>query len=77
VHEGHLLRASPIDRLIIDDAVPMARTFTLTGTAGEVRQRLAAMAAAGVTELVYQPMGPDIPRELRAFADAAGVSAVE
>jgi 5,10-methylenetetrahydromethanopterin reductase len=77
VHEGHLLRASPIDRLIIDDAVPMARTFTLTGTAGEVRQRLAAMAAAGVTELVYQPMGPDIPRELRAFADAAGVSALE
>ena len=30
--------------------------------------------AAGVTEIAYQPAGPDIPRELEAFA--AAVSSV-
>jgi 5,10-methylenetetrahydromethanopterin reductase len=29
------------------------------------------MAEAGVTEVAYQPAGPDIPRELEAFANAA------
>ena len=28
---------------------------------------------AGVTEIAFQPAGPDIPRELRAFAAAAGL----
>jgi 5,10-methylenetetrahydromethanopterin reductase len=28
------------------------------------------MAAAGMTEIAYQPAGPDIPRELEAFAKA-------
>ena len=32
------------------------------------RERLARMEAAGGTEVVYQPAGPDIPRELEAFA---------
>jgi 5,10-methylenetetrahydromethanopterin reductase len=29
------------------------------------------MAAAGMTEIAYQPAGPDIPRELEAFAAMA------
>jgi hypothetical protein len=32
------------------------------------------LAALGVTELVYQPAGSDIERELRVFAAAAGLS---
>jgi len=28
---------------------------------------------SGITELAYHAAGPDIPRELRAFANAAGL----
>ena len=35
--------------------------------------RLAASARVGVTEIVYQPAGPDIERELAAFAKMAGL----
>jgi len=44
--------------------------FTTTGSAEEVRTKLEGLAEVGVTEIAYQPAGPDIPRELRAFADA-------
>ena len=37
---------------------------------GELRERLAGMDEAGMTEIAYQPAGPDIPRELEAFAAA-------
>ena len=45
--------------------------LTLTGTADDVRARIDAFAESGITELAYHAAGPDIPRELRAFADAA------
>jgi 5,10-methylenetetrahydromethanopterin reductase len=45
----------------------------LTGTAREIPEKISGLAAAGVTELVYQPAGSDIERELRAFASAAGL----
>jgi 5,10-methylenetetrahydromethanopterin reductase len=51
--------------------VAMAPAFTFTGTSEEIAARLDAMAAAGVTEFVYQPAGPDIERELTAFAAAS------
>lgn len=53
----------------------LAGRISLTGSAGEVAAKLAAFATAGVTEVAYQPAGPDIPRELRAFASAAGLPA--
>jgi 5,10-methylenetetrahydromethanopterin reductase len=37
------------------------------------RARLAASERAGVTEIVYQPAGPDIERELTTFARVAGL----
>jgi 5,10-methylenetetrahydromethanopterin reductase len=43
---------------------------TLSGRAKEVRAKLDELAAAGVTEIVYQPVG-DIRRELETFLDAA------
>jgi 5,10-methylenetetrahydromethanopterin reductase len=43
--------------------------FALTGTRAQLRARIAELEAAGATELVYSPMGPDVPRELRAMAE--------
>jgi 5,10-methylenetetrahydromethanopterin reductase len=36
-----------------------------------VSQRVATLAEQGATEIVYQPAGPDIRRELERFMDAA------
>ena len=33
---------------------------TLTGTADEIGRRVSALAAEGITEIIYQPTGPDI-----------------
>jgi 5,10-methylenetetrahydromethanopterin reductase len=43
-----------------------------TGTPDEVAARMAEAGAAGVTEIVWCPAGPDIPRELSAIAAASG-----
>jgi hypothetical protein len=40
-------------------------------TADQVAARLSELADGGVTELVYQPCGPDIRRELETFMAAA------
>jgi 5,10-methylenetetrahydromethanopterin reductase len=37
------------------------------------RARLASSEQAGVSEIVYQPAGPDIARELAVFAATAGL----
>jgi 5,10-methylenetetrahydromethanopterin reductase len=34
-------------------------------------EKLAEFGAAGATDVAYQPAGPDIARELEAFAEAA------
>jgi 5,10-methylenetetrahydromethanopterin reductase len=49
----------------------MVRAFTFTGEADALRARLAELADRGVTEIAYQPKGPDIARELTAFAAMA------
>jgi 5,10-methylenetetrahydromethanopterin reductase len=38
-----------------------------------VARRLAQLRDAGATAVLYQPAGPDIPRELEAFAEAAAL----
>jgi 5,10-methylenetetrahydromethanopterin reductase len=72
IHEGHLVAANRHDALALDEGMHAAPAFTLTGTAAEVRARLDALAEGGITEVAYQPAGPDIVRELRAFMVAAG-----
>jgi 5,10-methylenetetrahydromethanopterin reductase len=42
-----------------------------TGTAGQVAQAVQQLSDLGVTEVIYQPAGPDIPRELERFHHAA------
>ena len=44
---------------------------TLTGTADEIGRRVGELAAKGITEIIYQPTGPDITGELEAFHTAA------
>ncbi|MFG2915634.1 LLM class flavin-dependent oxidoreductase [Kitasatospora sp. NPDC048298] len=72
IHEQHLVGLNEADRAAWDagswESVP--RT-TFTGTPEQLRTRLAELVKAGVTELIYQPTGPDIPAELKAFLKVA------
>lgn len=70
-HEEHMVTVSDRDRqLLSGDLLP---AFTWTGPAKDLRARLDQLEADGGTEILYAPMGPDIPRELQAFAAMAGV----
>jgi len=72
IHEDHLVRVCERDAPLLDgDALT---SFTWTGPASQLRERLDALEASGASEILYGPMGPDIPRELRAFAAMAGVT---
>ena len=67
-HEGHLVELTDRDRAALAaGGAGLIGSFTLTGTPDEVRARVGALGEAGVTELVYQPAGPDIPGELERF----------
>lgn len=73
IHEGHLVKANPRDEPHVAELLPLASAASLTGTAEQVSESVAQHAAVGVTEVVYQPAGSDIERELRVFASATGV----
>jgi 5,10-methylenetetrahydromethanopterin reductase len=53
----------------------MLEQATMSGTADQLRARLGGLADQGVTELVFQPCGADVRRELEAFM-ATATSAV-
>jgi 5,10-methylenetetrahydromethanopterin reductase len=73
VHEGHMVQLTDRDRQFVTGEMIAAMTFT--GTAKDLSERMAAMEQAGATELVVQPGGSDIERELLAFASMAGLTA--
>jgi len=64
-HEDHLVAVTERDRPLLSGEG--LTSFTWTGEADVLRARLDATAAAGTTEILYAPIGPDVPRELRAF----------
>ena len=68
VHEKQLVSITERDRPLLDGN--MIKAMTWTGSADEVRTRVEQAAAAGATEILYAPMGPDIRRELQHFAKA-------
>lgn len=70
-HEGHLTFPNVIDRKTLTGEV--IRRYTLSGDAETLRGRLRDLESRGSTEIAYQPAGPDIPRELTAFARMAGL----
>lgn len=71
VHEDHLVSVTERDRPLVTG--DLLQSFTWTGTPDDVRARLEGFEAAGGTEILYAPSGPDIARELRAFAEACAV----
>jgi 5,10-methylenetetrahydromethanopterin reductase len=75
IHEGHLTVGNEYDKLIYAEGAEGIGKRTMSGTPEQIRERLAGLAAKGVSEVAYQPAGRDIERELRAFADAVGVAA--
>ncbi len=72
VHEGHLVEANPRDLPAVRAGASLIPDLTLTGTAAEVRQKIEALADLGITEVAFQPGGPDIPGELERFASRNG-----
>lgn len=70
LHEGHLTQLNAIDRQVLTPESLRIAPFVCH--AGEVPERMDRLAAAGITEVSFQPMG-DVERELRAFAAAVGI----
>jgi 5,10-methylenetetrahydromethanopterin reductase len=71
LHDRHLVALNDLDQRYMD-----AETLQRFGRAmpsAAWQQRLRDVEAAGATELIYQPAGDDIPRELTAFAQMAGL----
>lgn len=70
LHQGHVTSVSEHDsRYLPREAVAK---LTFTGDRAALQARIAKLADRGVTEIAYQPAGPDIRRELTAFAALAG-----
>ena len=72
VHEGHVTRVTDRDRVAIDAAGDAIANTNWIGSPDELRARAEAALAAGATEILYTPAGPDIPREMEAMAAALG-----
>ena len=68
LHDRHLIAINDRDRPFVTGT--MLREQGLALTASEWRDRIAVLEAQGATEVAYQPAGPDIGRELEAFAAA-------
>jgi 5,10-methylenetetrahydromethanopterin reductase len=74
IHGGHLIEVSDLERPLITP--DLLRRTTGTGTEQEVRAALDSIARAGTGGVLFGPQGPDVPRELRSFAEAAGLGTV-
>jgi 5,10-methylenetetrahydromethanopterin reductase len=70
VHEGHATHVTDRDRVAVDAAGDLLGGFGWVGTVDDLHARADAAFAAGATELLYTPAGPDVAREMRAFASA-------
>jgi len=72
VHSGHCVDLNDADRAAWDaGGHANLLDVTITGTRDQVRGRLDELAAHGVTEIVFQPCGPDVKAELERFIEAA------
>ena len=74
VHVGHCIQLNEADRAAwaVTGGALLPST-TVTGTPYEVKARIDDLGGKGVTEVVFQPCGPDTRRELEAmFAVASG-----
>ncbi len=75
VHVQHCVGLNEADQAAWDaGGHAMLEQATISGKADQVAARLGELAAGGVTELVFQPCGPDIRRELETFMETARVA---
>ncbi len=70
VHEGHLSRVTDRDLPAVRAGIELLPKMSLTGTPAQLRDRIARFQQDGVTEVLYQPAGRDIPGELERFIAA-------
>jgi 5,10-methylenetetrahydromethanopterin reductase len=66
LHDQHLIAVNDRDRPVVTGEMLAAQKLAQAPEAW--RERLAALERAGVTEVAFQPAGPDIPGELERFA---------
>ena len=71
VHRGHNLDISNGHDALVD--VSAAKRMTFSGTREELRERLTQLEARGATGIIFGSSGYDIERELRAYAEVAGL----
>ena len=72
VHVGHCVELNEADRAAWRaGGHAMLKDVTMSGSPGEIRDQLDSLAAKGVTEIVFQPCGPDVAGELERFHAAA------
>jgi 5,10-methylenetetrahydromethanopterin reductase len=69
LHDRHLIALNDRDRPFVTPE--LIRATGAVFTPAELKEQLEGFEAAGATEIAYQPAGPDIQRELEAFAKAA------
>jgi 5,10-methylenetetrahydromethanopterin reductase len=68
VHEGHLVELTERDRR---NLAPELAGTTFSGTPAQLRERTAGLAAQGVAEIVYWPLG-NVADELARMREAIG-----
>lgn len=66
LHDQHLIAVNDRDRAFVTGEMLAAQKLAQTPDAW--KQQLQRFERAGVTEIAYQPAGPDIPGELERFA---------
>ena len=71
LHRSHLVEMTELDQRFVTERV--IRQGTMTGTREEMRETLKRFESLGASLFVYSPFGPDIPRELEAFAEVANL----
>ena len=66
------MRLTAVDEEAVALAADVVPQLTFSGTPAQLRDRVAEFEAIGVTELVYQPAGPDVVGELTRMMTAVG-----
>jgi 5,10-methylenetetrahydromethanopterin reductase len=75
VHEWHCTHVNERDRPLLAAKGTAEDPWSgWVGDDADIAGRVAATGAAGTTEVLYTPAGPDLEREMRAFARATGLA---
>ena len=71
VHRGHVTHVTDRDRAVLELAPEEAlANWGWVGDAADIARRVDEARSRGVVEIMFTPGGPDIDREMRAFAAA-------